>query len=320
MLNTGSHERGLSLNGMDGLTERKRRIYLAFLTFVFVVVAPLLVLYASGYRLSDDLSIVRTGGIYVSVPESGAAFLLDGRRVGTGSFFQKNFFVQDLNPGTYDVAVEKDEHWGWEKQLIVYPQRVAQADSFLVSKKPERTAIATTTARTVSGIATTGPAYTDDEAERIFTLFEERTSVKGVLAAPEGATTTMVRETNTGTTSEMVVERSGIGLWRDTTGTLRAHWLREQEEMPFVFCTEMKCKPDLTVHAGEQPALQHFAFHPDNSLLVLLQRTDGIYITELDPRSPRNTSPLYAEAGAKMRVIDGDIVIKHGESLFTLQP
>ena len=75
---------------------KTRRAYLLTLVVVFVTFAPLLMLYAAGYRLTGDLTIIKTGGVYVDTPRAGADFYLDEKYQGSGSLFQRGFFGQNL--------------------------------------------------------------------------------------------------------------------------------------------------------------------------------------------------------------------------------
>jgi len=98
---------------MDILSLKKRRLYLTILTIFFFIAVPLIVLYASGYRLSSDLKVIKTGGIYVEVPVSGASFFVDDEFQGSGFLFQKSFFIQDLLPDVYSVRIDREGYQDW---------------------------------------------------------------------------------------------------------------------------------------------------------------------------------------------------------------
>ena len=62
---------------------------------IFLIVAPLLILYASGYRFDTTLGFATTGGINITSPLSGANIYLGDTLERTTSIFQKSVFVQN---------------------------------------------------------------------------------------------------------------------------------------------------------------------------------------------------------------------------------
>src|SRR3989344_2039740 len=120
---------------MKPLSIKKRRFYLIVFALLFLIVIPLLILYATGYRFTDTLNLIRTGGIFVSVPESGSEAYIDNFLVKQGGIFQRNIFIQNLKPGLHDVKVVKNGFQSWSKQLQVFPQTVTEAHSFLLPEE-----------------------------------------------------------------------------------------------------------------------------------------------------------------------------------------
>jgi len=90
------------------MTPKKQFRYILGLFAVFLIVIPVIILYSSGYRLSDDFKIVKTGGIFISNNESGASVLLNGKLKKSAGILDKNMLVQNVKPGNYTVKVEKE--------------------------------------------------------------------------------------------------------------------------------------------------------------------------------------------------------------------
>lgn len=291
---------------MEGLSSRKRKFYFSLLTLVFFVVAPALALYATGYRLSSDFEIIKTGGIHVAVSTSGADFYLNDEFAGKGTIFQRSFFTQNLTPGVYTVRIEKDGYHPWRKQLEVFPTAISEARAMLLVEEPELVPIPAALGSNGVVATTSNPLY----LEVLSAFIATSTGVRG---APLGATTTVMYQGATTT----VYERGGVGLWLDELG-LHTLWLRKVDDYPYVFCEFTECKPEILV--WERPSeIHHFDFLPTNNLFVLLERSDGVVVTELDTRVPQNTQPLYLIEGAQFRVIGGTIYVLDGNQLFEVK-
>jgi hypothetical protein len=291
---------------MEVLSSRKRNIYFGVLTLIFLVAAPAVALYATGYRLSSNFEIIKTGGIHVAVPTSGATFYLDDEFAGNGTIFQRSFFTQNLAPGIYTVRIEKEGYHPWRKQLEVFPTFISEARALLLVKDPELTPIPETLSDIGIGTTTANTRYRE-----ILGAFSATST--GLRGAPLGATTTVAYLGATTT----VYDRDGVGIWLDDSG-LHALWLRKAEDYPYVFCAFTECTPEILVW-GRSSEIRHFDFLPSDNLFVLLERPDGIVVAELDTRVPQNVQPLYLSEGAQFRVIGNVLYILDGKQLFEVK-
>ncbi|MCW9054591.1 MAG: hypothetical protein OQJ98_01250 [Candidatus Pacebacteria bacterium] len=270
---------------MQPLPRKTRRIYLALLVLVFVVLVPATVLYSTGYRLGEGFSLVKTGGIYIGVGESGAELLLDGRVRKKVGILKNGFFVQDLTPRVYYVRVEKEGYRPWEKILEVNPQRVSEAAAFIL---PEH-------------IPYVEVLPSDSKYEDLLDLFatSTATTLQTDEYPDELATSThgVVRE----------VKRKGdVVLWQEEDGVY-ARWVNSVGRAPSYFCEERVCNK--VIHVKDQ-TVDFFDFHPQsNELLITV--SDGVaYMTEIDPRIPRNTQTLFDATGMMVRTKGASIYFK----------
>jgi hypothetical protein len=103
---------------------RKRLFWLSALAFL--IIAPPVILFSTGWRLTGDFKIKRVGGLFVAAPETGTEIYLDGRLVQKTNFLQSGVFVQDLTPGNYAVIAAKDGFWPWTKKTAVAESEVAE--------------------------------------------------------------------------------------------------------------------------------------------------------------------------------------------------
>ncbi|MDD3887198.1 MAG: PEGA domain-containing protein [Patescibacteria group bacterium] len=98
-----------------------RQILLTLSILIFIVVAPLLVFYAMGFRFDfRKLEVTKVGMLVVeSQPESVNVFL-NNKFVDNGTPFKSS----SLTPGNYKIKVEKQGFFAWKKTLPVKSGKV----------------------------------------------------------------------------------------------------------------------------------------------------------------------------------------------------
>lgn len=101
------------------MTIRARRIIMFGFIAVFLILAPTLIFYASGYRL--DLKrgkILKTGSLMLEAKDIKKANLYINNQLYEKPFDEK-IFVYNLLPGEYDVRLEKEGFHPWEKKITI---------------------------------------------------------------------------------------------------------------------------------------------------------------------------------------------------------
>lgn len=296
---------------MDVLSPKKRRLYLVLLTVFFFLSVPLIMMYASGYRLSSDFKIIKTGGIYVEVPVSGASFFVEDEFQGTGFLFQKSFFVQDLLPGVYSVRIDREGYHDWRKDFEVAPTLIVSGKALLLPKEPNLILVSSSSPEAVlEDELITQREVSIVEYRKFIAYFDATSTIKS--AVSEIATSSIFYEGATTT----VIELGDIGLWKGTGG-LRAWWLGNADRFPYFFCKADTCSREILVAGGSED-ISNFDFFPADNQFIIIEWPDGVFVTELDTRNPQNIQPLYAVTGAQFRVIDNTIYILDDGSLFEI--
>ncbi len=114
------------------MTNRLRKtIILLFLLF-FILTAPVLILYSQGYRFDFNwqekkIKLIQTGGIAIGASPNNVSIFLDGKlKKKTGIFFT-TAVVNNLIPKKYNIRVEKEGYYAWEKNLEVKEKQVTEA-------------------------------------------------------------------------------------------------------------------------------------------------------------------------------------------------
>jgi hypothetical protein len=100
-------------------------------------------LYAAGYRLNKNgFSVQRTGMFIIDSKPKGAKIFIDGKPQETfaSSIFNKNDFIatpakiKNLLPGEYNLRLELDGYWSWQKKLTVNPGASTFAENIYLFK------------------------------------------------------------------------------------------------------------------------------------------------------------------------------------------
>lgn len=125
------------------LTQR-RFLYLIFIA-AFFVATPLIIFYANGYKLSlDRRFVVKTGALIVDSQPRGATIILNNN---TPAGAIKKYFSDDgqynaspskikgLLPGEYEIKLELDNYWPWQKKLTIKPGESTYAEDIVLFKK-----------------------------------------------------------------------------------------------------------------------------------------------------------------------------------------
>ncbi|HEX9664610.1 MAG TPA: PEGA domain-containing protein [Patescibacteria group bacterium] len=98
-----------------------------------MVVAPILVIYTAGYRYNFKKNKLQKTGILVieSLPEKADVYINNEYKKRTKAI------IKNLFPDQYDVRVEKDGYYPWQKKLSVEAGQSAFATNIILFKKAE---------------------------------------------------------------------------------------------------------------------------------------------------------------------------------------
>lgn len=120
------------------MKKRTRYLLLVFGFILFLIIAPIIVLYVGGFSYdSSNNRYVRTGILVVSTEPENAEVFLDGELKDTSPSRFKF-----LKPGSYNITIKKDGYHTWSKKLEVQSNKVTWAaigidHIFLLKESPE---------------------------------------------------------------------------------------------------------------------------------------------------------------------------------------
>ena len=300
---------------MEPLSKRKRKTYLIIFFIVFILFIPAIIFYAIGYRITLTEGIIQTGGIFINIEESDTEVFINNKLVKRPGLFRRNYFIQDLTPGIFSIAVTKKNYQTWQKTVKVLPALVAEANPFLFpttlnSRKilpfflpanEESGEAATTT-------ATSSPHTIPNlEFTAVRSLFSTTTTFTTRIKPAELRATTTLQKTfhNLATTTEEKQNRN-ITIYKDKN-KLYAAWLGNLNEAPFFFCSDLICN-DTIIFYTVKKSIAHFDFYPGRNDLVIVASADGVFVVELDSRPEQNIQFLYETPGSTFRVGQGGVI------------
>ncbi len=111
-----------------------RRILPWIYVAIFLLTAPLLVFYTSGYRYNFKKGAVeRNGTLIVDSLPNGGTVMIDGQDSGK----KTPVTFQQMTPGWHQVRVSKAGYGSWQQDILVRAERVSFADHIRLWKQGE---------------------------------------------------------------------------------------------------------------------------------------------------------------------------------------
>ncbi|MEK7613511.1 MAG: hypothetical protein AAB439_01375 [Patescibacteria group bacterium] len=280
---------------MEPLSLKTRRFYSALFFVLFLIILPIVTLYASGYRIKG-LGLVSTGGIYIAVPVSGFTLSLNGEELERSNLFSKSFFFDNLAPGSYVVQAVAEGYYPWSKTLFVESQLVSDVS-----------VLAITQPLSVREVVTKSPQEEVGTSTVVVVTRERYDTIESIFLV----TTTPV------ISSELASEppadvRGGVALVVEE-GNLFMRFERDSQP-PSSFCIRpSSCAQVFALEKGSETVTdaQFFA-----GGVLYRTRESGVYFTEADVRAPRLTIPIFTTPNARFEVIDGVLTVADETSYY----
>ncbi len=105
---------------------RNRFLLVGLGVVIFLIITPVLVLYARGFKVDwTSRSLVKTGALVIETEPEKAQIYLNDELYESESPANLRF----LMPGDYNIRIEKDQYQSWTKRLSIRSQLVTWANS-----------------------------------------------------------------------------------------------------------------------------------------------------------------------------------------------
>jgi len=156
------------------MTKRARTVLFIVCATLFILTAPLVILYSQGYRFDFETKrVVQTGGIYLRTSQRNAEIYLNGKLKDTTSIFTNSCLIENLLPKTYSVEIKKKGYHAWQKNLEVREKQVAEAKNVLLIRQNPNFSIAATSTKEIDSIVSViEPSATSSDKNRLIEFNE----------------------------------------------------------------------------------------------------------------------------------------------------
>jgi len=116
------------------MEKRVRTILFFIFLLIFIVIAPLLTLYVQGYRFDfENKKITQTGALFIkTISPKQAEIYIDNKLIQKTDFFFSSALVENLLPKKYNIKVQKQDYYTWEKNLEIKEKQVAEAKNIIL--------------------------------------------------------------------------------------------------------------------------------------------------------------------------------------------
>ena len=115
------------------MTKRTRIIIFLVCSFLFILIAPSIVLYSQGYRIDlENKKFTQTGGLFLKILPRQTDVYIDGKLNKRTDFFFGSVLIENLLPKKYKVEVKNEEHHSWEKTLEIKEKEVTEVKNIIL--------------------------------------------------------------------------------------------------------------------------------------------------------------------------------------------
>lgn len=323
---------------MKPLTKKQRSTSLIIFGILFVIIAPIIVLYSLGYTLDNTFTFQKTGGIFIHSDVSNSSVFVDKEFFKSSGIFIKNTLIQDLVPNKkYLIEVQKEGYQSWIKEIYVYPSIVSEGSVLMMPNEFQIREIfayidkegnATSTPLIKTQIKATNPEFIS-----VAQLFASSTK-QTVKEASRVATTTASSTTKQKSDIELFFEKLQIKEYEKLNnlivngeevswlaqGDINLYWMDDIVSIPYYYCDgeeERACSSHITLDWTN--SISKFEYIPGRNDAWIVLTRDGIYAVEVDGRSERNIQTIYKGDNLDFRLTQTDrLIIKKGSSYFEI--
>jgi hypothetical protein len=127
------------------MTYKTRKILFIIFSILFLLITPLTILYAAGYKINfKNFSIQKTGALIVETEPRNAIVYLDNLAAKNiilkiGSLKPKILYtpakIKNLLPGDYDLRLQLEGYWEWRNKITIKPNETTILNDILLLKK-----------------------------------------------------------------------------------------------------------------------------------------------------------------------------------------
>lgn len=111
------------------MTKSLRHIAYLFFFMLFLILTPLFIGYALGYRYNFTTKVIeKSGAFYVKSYPRDAEIFIGDQKINKKTPSQ----ITNIRPGEHNVTIKKDKYLPWSKTLTVYPGETTFAEDIVL--------------------------------------------------------------------------------------------------------------------------------------------------------------------------------------------
>src|SRR3989339_550493 len=125
------------------MTLKTRKFLYLFFVFLFIVITPIISMYAAGYKFSGGFKVQKTGSLIINSNPRGARILINNKV--QQNIFKKIFSsgggyittpakIKNLSPEEYTVEINLKDYLPWKKKLTINPGQSTFAEDINLFK------------------------------------------------------------------------------------------------------------------------------------------------------------------------------------------
>ncbi len=323
---------------MKPLTKKQRYLSITILAILFILVAPIIVLYSLGYTFDEQFTIQKTGGIFIHSDVANTSVFVNKDFFKSNGIFIRNTLIQDLVPNKrYLIEVHKQGYQSWIKEIYVYPSIVSEGSVLMLPNQFEKRQIFKYVDE--DGIATSTPTIKNQtkannpEFITISELFASSTkniSEKNIQVSTINASSTTKQKSKIElffeslkikdyTKLKNLIVNGEESSWLDA-GNIKLYWMDDIVSIPYYYCSgeeERVCSNEITLDWNDE--IKKFEYLPGRNDVWIVLTSHGIYAVEVDGRTQRNIQTIYKGENVDFRLTQTDrLIIKEGNSFFEI--
>ncbi len=292
--------------------EKKTRKVLLFIFFlIFILVAPILTLYVQGYRFDfENKRLTQTGGIFIkTINPKQVEVHLDEKLSKKTDFFFSSTLIENLLPKNYNIKVQKQGYYTWEKNLEVKEKQVAEARSIVLLPKDPEFQLLTTGVENIW--------FSEDKSKTIIKEREKNIWTLKLYNLEKNVKSQLIKETDTYKTGADLIDLQ-------FTNNDKLMLQIENKEQISYFELKIDSIPPLLIKVkAPQPLIEDaLSYESFNEAIYYLDSSGDLYKTDTSlTNNEKITSQAFdikQETKYKLHVFEKAIFLQEGKTIYLL--
>jgi hypothetical protein len=118
------------------MEKRVRKILFLIYLIIFLLAAPVIILYFQGYRFDfEKKSLTQTGGLFLKVMPKQVEIYIDDKLVKKTDWFFGSTLIENLLPKKYKIGIKNEGFYPWEKTLEIKEKEVTEVKNIILFPK-----------------------------------------------------------------------------------------------------------------------------------------------------------------------------------------